>query len=106
MFVSTYKSGHRKFFVRCRVGREILSLSAGWAAKIFSIKSHLTLIPPPPVINNDRSLRGGGALNRHITIYACQYQYDSVAFLQRVCLNCIASEEIIYPKHLLIHVNL
>ncbi len=32
----------------------IFSPCVGWAAKIFSVKSHLT--PPPPVINNDRSL--------------------------------------------------
>ena len=31
------------------------SLRVEWAAKIFSVKSHLT--PLPPVINNDRSLR-------------------------------------------------
>ncbi len=59
MFVFTFKfkSGHRKFLVRCRVGGEIFPPRAEWAAKIFSVKSYLTPLPPPPVINNDRSLR-------------------------------------------------
>ena len=51
MFVFTYKSGHRKFYAQCPVGREFFSPRIEWAGKIFSVKSHLT-----PVINNDWSL--------------------------------------------------
>ena len=38
------------------VGREFFSPRVEWVAKIFSVKSHLTLLYPPPVLNNDRSL--------------------------------------------------
>ncbi len=41
-------------FLPIRVGIEIFLHNVEWAAKIFSVKRHLT--PLPPVINKDRSL--------------------------------------------------
>ena len=53
--VSMCKSGRRKIIARCRVGCEVFTSRAEWAAKIFPVKTHLT--PLPPVISNDQSIR-------------------------------------------------
>ena len=48
-----------------QVGHNFFSSRAKQAAKIFSVKSHLTLLPL--VINNDWSLRmGGTGIFRHV----------------------------------------